>query len=167
MILELSGIYSITILCHEMGVNRSGFYKWLARTKNPSIKELKKIELFKLFSSYHQRYPSHGYRWLNAKIRLDTGEIISDYIAHKTCKYLNIKSKAIHVKHYGRSKKELKDFPNLVLKSLNITAPFQVVVSDMTAFWTKGRYNELTLFMDLYNNEIIAYSLSDKSSRRK
>lgn len=26
-----------------------------------------------LFEEYHNKYPSHGYRWLNAKIRLDTG----------------------------------------------------------------------------------------------
>ena len=25
-----------------------------------------------LFQEYHMRYPPHGYRWLNAKIRLDT-----------------------------------------------------------------------------------------------
>ena len=32
------------------------------------------------------RYPSHGYRWLNAKIHLDKGLIMSDPYAHKCCK---------------------------------------------------------------------------------
>ena len=32
----------------------------------------------------------------------------------------------------------------------------------MTAFWANKNYYELTLFMDLFNNEIIAYSLSNK-----
>ena len=32
----------------------------------------------------------------------------------------------------------------------------------MTAFWTNKHYHELTLFIDLFNNEIIAFALSDK-----
>ena len=35
-----------------------------------------------LFQEYHEKYPSHGYRWLNAKIRLDTGLVLSDPYAH-------------------------------------------------------------------------------------
>lgn len=32
----------------------------------------------------------------------------------------------------------------------------------MIAFWANKHYYELTLFMDLFNNELIAYSLSNK-----
>lgn len=39
--------------------------------------------------------------------------------------------------------------------------PFQTVVSDMTAFWVGRQYHELTLYMDLFNNEIVAYGLSN------
>ena len=38
-----------------------------------------------LFSQYHLKYPSHGYRWLNAKIKLDTGIVNSAPYAHKCC----------------------------------------------------------------------------------
>ena len=38
----------------------------------------------------------------------------------------------------------------------------QCVVSDMTAFHLKGSYYGLTLFMDLWNNEILSYSLSSR-----
>lgn len=63
-----------------MNVNRSGFYKWLNRRSNPS----------------------HGYRWLNAKIKLDTGTIYSNNYAHKICHFLNIKSDSKHFKRYGK-----------------------------------------------------------------
>lgn len=36
----------------------------------------------------------------------------------------------------------------------------------MTAFCVKGVYYELTLFMDLWNNEIVSYSLSSKRGDR-
>lgn len=146
-----------------MGINRSGFYKWLNRRLNPSIREINRENACSLFEEYHYKYPSHGYRWLNAKIKLDIGVVYSDNYAFKICNFLNIKSQSKHVKHYGKSsEKELKNFPNFILAHLNPSAPFQIVVSDMTAFWANKSYYELTLFMDLFNNEIIAYSLSNK-----
>lgn len=36
----------------------------------------------------------------------------------------------------------------------------------MTAFHLKGSYYELTLFMDLWNNEILSYSLSSRKGDR-
>ena len=68
-----------------------------------------------------------------------------------------------HFKRYGKNgNRELKNFPNYILAELNPLRPFQIVVSDMTAFWANNHYYELTLFMDLFNNEIISYSLSNK-----
>ena len=58
-----------------MNVNRSGFYKWLNRRSNPSQREINRMAACNEFSLYHDKYPSHGYRWLNAKIRLDRGTI--------------------------------------------------------------------------------------------
>lgn len=146
-----------------MSINRSGYYKWLSRRSNPSIREINRTQACKLFEEYHNLFPSHGYKWLNAKIKLDLGVVYSNNYAHKICKFLGIKSKSKHFKRYGKKvNRELKDFPNYILAELNPGFPFQVVVSDMTAFWANKVYYELTLFMDLFNNEIIAYSLSNK-----
>ena len=54
-------------------------------------KELKSDDKYQPFEEYHRKYPSHEYRWLNAKIRLDTGLIVSDPYAHKCCKIAKIK----------------------------------------------------------------------------
>lgn len=146
-----------------MDINRSGFYKWLSRRSNPSLREINRIEACKIFQQFHDKFPSHGYRWLNAKIKLDLGIVYSDNYAHKICKFIGVKSLAKHVKHYGKkANREIKNFPNYILAELNPLRPFQLVVSDMTAFWANKHYYELTLFMDLFNNEIIAFSLSNK-----
>ena len=108
---------------------------------------------------YHIKYPSHGYRWLNAKIRLDMSIIFSENYAHKCCKYSGIKSK-IRKKYKYKSSERQYIYPNLLIKDLNITAQLQVIVSDMTAFWVKATYYELTLYVDLFNNEIISYAVS-------
>lgn len=53
------------------------------------------------------------------------------------------------------------------MAGLNITGPLQCVVSDMTVFRVKDEYYELTLYMDLWDNEILAYSLSSKRGDRE
>lgn len=118
-----------------------------------------------LFREYHMKYPSHGYRWLNAKIRLDTGLILSAAYAHKCCKTAGIKSKAKHYK-YKKPCDPRRIFPNLFMTELQIDRPLQCIVSDMTAFYVKGVYYELTLYMDLWNNEIVSHSLSSKRGDR-
>lgn len=146
-----------------MDINRSGFYKWLKRRTKPSQRELSRVSACREFEEYHEKYPSHGYRWLNVKIRLDRGTVYSDNYAHKICKFLNIKSESRHFKRQGKkAQRDIKNFPNYILAELNPLRPFQVVVTDMTAFWANKHYYELTLFMDLFNNEIVAYFLSSK-----
>lgn len=45
---------------------------------------------------------------------------------------------------------------------MQIDRPLQCVVSDMTAFYVKGVYYELTLYIDLWNNGILSHALSAK-----
>ena len=98
-----------------MNINRSGFYKWLNRRTTPSQRELNRNYSCELFNEYHAKFPSHGYRWLNAKIKLDLGVVFSDNFAHKICKFLNIKSESKHFRRYGKKvNRELKKFPNYI-----------------------------------------------------
>lgn len=52
------------------------------------------------------------------------------------------------------------------MTGLKINKPLECVVSDMTAFYLEQKYYELTLYMDLWNNEILAYFLSSKKGDR-
>lgn len=148
-----------------MGINRSSFYYWKKHVSDPVPRTKNLINNIQLFQEYHLQYPSHGYRWLNAKLRLDTGLVLSDPYAHKCCKSAGIKSKAKHYK-YKKSGDPGRVFPNLLPAELNIDGPLQCIVSDMTAFYVKGIYYELTLYMDLWNNEIVSHALSAKRGDR-
>ncbi|XME04363.1 IS3 family transposase [Lachnospiraceae bacterium C1.1] len=163
--LELSGEFPVKLLCEAMDINRSSFYYWKKHLGNPAPRTKNLIDNVQLFLEYHLKYPSHGYRWLNAKLRLDTGLILSDPYAHKCCKIAGIKSKAKHYK-YKKPGDSGRVFPNLLSAELNIDGPLQCIVSDMTAFYVKGIYYELTLYMDLWNNEIVSYALSAKRGDR-
>ncbi len=149
-----------------MGIQRSSFYNWRHSCMHPSKRRTAFLQNITLFLCYHKKFPSHGYRWLNAKIRLDTGRVMSNPYAHKCCKAVGIKSESRRC-HYWKPGARDRVFPNLLMAGLNITGPLQCVVSDMTAFRVKDEYYELTLYMDLWNNEILAYSLSSKRGDRE
>ena len=126
---------------------------------NLSSKKLKRNNDIELFRQYYLKHPSHGYRWLNAKFKLDLGQNMSDTYAQQCCAFAGIRSVSKRCK-YTKPGKKYKKYPNLLLADLAINQPYQVVVSDMTAFWANKDYYELTLYMDLFNNEIIAYDVS-------
>ena len=163
--MELSGEFSVTLLCEMTKIQRSSFYAWKQRLSHPSDRERNFVNNILLFQEYHLKYPSHGYRWLNAKIRLDKGLVLSDPYAHKCCKTAGIKSKSKHYQ-YKKAGDPARVFPNLLLTEMQIDGPLQCIVSDMTAFYVKGIYYELTLYMDLWNNEIVSHSLSAKRGDR-
>lgn len=163
--MDLSGEFPVKMLCEVLSVNRSGFYKWKKRLEHPSSRLRNLVTNIMLFREYHEKYPSHGYRWLNAKIRLDTGLVVSDQHAHKCCKIAGIVSQSKHYR-YKKPGDPYKVYPNLMATGINIDGPLQCVVSDMTAFYLSGVYYELTLYMDIWNNEILSYSLSSKRGDR-
>ena len=161
----MSETFPISRITRVLAINRSGFYKWKNRLENPSAKLRSFIQDVQIFKEYHNRFPSHGYRWLNAKIRFDEGLVMSDQRAHRCCKFAGIQSKAKHYR-YKKSGRPSRVFPNLMLAGINIDGPLQCVVSDMTAFRINNTYYELTLYMDLWNNEILTYALSAKKGDR-
>ncbi len=52
------------------------------------------------------------------------------------------------------------------MSEVRVDGPLQCIVSDMTAFYVKGVYYELTLYMDLWNNEIVSHALSSRRGDR-
>lgn len=163
--MELSGQFPVRLLCKRIGIPRSSFYLWKKSVEHPSQQKKRLVQSVALFQEYHNRFPSHGYRWLNAKIKLDKGILFSDPYAHKCCKIAGIKSVSKHYR-YKKPGDPFRTYPNLLLAGVCITGPMECVVSDMTAFYVKGTYYELTLYMDLWNDELIAHALSSRRGDR-
>ena len=108
----------------------------------------------------HENHPSHGYRWINAFIKNRYGIVFSDNYVHLCCKYENIRSTGKNCQWKKPGEEKLK-FNNLIWNGWkHLTKPFEVIISDMTAFRVKGIYYELTLYFDAWNKEIVGYGLS-------
>ncbi len=151
-----------------MNVSRSGYYKWKYRQENPTLKMITRQEDINLIKEVHEKHPSHGYRWINAFIKNKYGIVMSDNHVHLCCKYEGIRSKGKHYQ-WKKSDEEHETYNNLVWNGWKyLTRPFEVIVSDMTAFQVKRTYYELTMYFDAWNKEIIGYGLvsrkGDKNS---
>ena len=115
----------------------------------------------------HKHHKTYGYHNLAAHIREETGLEFSDNLAHKCCKLAGIKSKARKTYHPNKGEEHIT-FKNEIFTNWNAKRPLEIVVSDMTELSTKyfGKF-EWTFFLDTYNNEIIASSLSRKKGDPK
>ena len=149
-----------------MSVSRSGFYKWKYRKENPSIREISRQSDIALIKKVHQKHKSHGYRWINQRIRNLYGVYYTDNYVHRICKYENIRYQGKHYR-WKKPEDEHQKFSNLVWNGWKkLTRPYEVIVSDMTAFWVKSTYYELTLYFDAWNKEILGYGLSSRKGDR-
>ena len=128
-----------------MNVNRSGYYKWLARKDTKNQYEKDRELLTELLWEAHHKHRSYGYHKLAKMVREDTGWLFSDNLAHKCCKYAGIKAR---VRHYNWKRPlmgtEHKRYPNLVKGHWDAKKPMELVVSDMTMIRHKGISYEWT-----------------------
>lgn len=85
---------------------------------------------------------------------------MSDWIVHKVCKCLNIKSKAGKYINRKVDGTEHVKFPRLVT-DWKTTSPFQKISSDTTMIRHRGKRYDFTYYIDAYNNEIISYDICD------
>lgn len=142
-----------------MGINRSGYYKWIARKGKPNRYETDRELLTYLLQEQHKKHRSYGYHRLAGAIRDNTGWVFTDNLAHKCCKAVGIQSKAKRYR-YKKPGEESIIYPNHVCNCWNATRPLELVVSDMTCIRNNGKLYEWTLLIDTFNNEIIAHAIS-------
>ena len=144
-----------------MDVNRSGYYKWRNRqgTENRYVRDRR--ALTQQIVEQHQKHRAWGYHAIAHSIRQDTGWVLLDNLVHKCCKAAGIRSLAKRYK-YRKPGEESEVFSNLIHGCWNATRPLEIVVSDMTCIRCNGKLYEWTLFVDTFNNEILAHSLSGK-----
>jgi transposase InsO family protein len=88
-------------------------------------------------------------------------------LAHKCCKHAGIYSLARKHRKYRKPGEESIKFPNIVKGRWNVRRPLELVTSDMTMFKSRGKWYEWTLLVDVFNNEILAHSVTDRPGYNK
>ena len=137
---------------------RSSFYYHQKQSKLPDkyivIKELIK-------SIYHQHKGRYGYRRITDELQ-NRAIVINHKTVFRLMKLLGLKS-IVRLKKYKSYKGELgKIAPNILKRNFKATAPNQKWATDVTEFNVAGNKLYLSPIIDLFNQEIISYELTER-----
>ena len=166
LVQEHSSRYSVMELCQFYGVSRSGYYKWLGRSNQPNRYERTQNILDHYIGDIHSHYPSMGYRQIRDTLLLQTGWNVCDQSVWKSMKRLHIKGYVRRRKYSSSLGNEHKIYPNLLNRSFYADFPLQKVVSDITYIKYRGKWFFLVCFLDLFNNEVLEWELSNTFDNR-
>jgi putative transposase len=155
-VLELRQRYKLAWLLEYSKLPRSTFYYYLKQSKQDKY-SVEKVKIQQLFLDNKQRY---GYRRITALLRLK-GIILNHKTVLKLMKSLNLKGKTRKNEKYHSYKGEVgKVAENLLQRDFTASKPFEKLTTDVTQFNVCDDKVYLSPVMDLYNREIISYSIS-------
>lgn len=156
--MELRHKFDLNLLLDQTNMARSNFYYHQKRTKSvDKYHEIK--ELIK--SIYHKHKGRYGYRRITDEIN-SKGIIINHKTVLRLMKLLGLKS-LIRLKKYKSYKGEQgKIAPNLLKRNFKADTPNQKWATDITEFNISGKKLYLSPIIDLYNQEIISYELTER-----
>jgi putative transposase len=156
--MELRHQYDLELLLNHTNMARSSFYYHQKQSK--SLDKYQSIKKFiKLI--YHKHKGRYGYRRITDELQ-NKGIIINHKTVLKLMKSLGLKS-IIRIKKYKSYKGELgKIAPNILERNFKATAPNQKWATDITEFNVFGKKLYLSPIIDLFNQEIISYELTER-----
>ena len=156
--MELRHKYDLDVLLNHINMARSSFYYHQKQNKVPDKYKVIK-ELIK--SIYHRHKGRYGYRRITYELNAK-GTTINHKTVLRLMKTLGLKS-LIRVKKYKSYKGEQgKIAPNILERKFKATAPNQKWATDITEFNVSGNKLYLSPIIDLFNQEIISYELTER-----
>lgn len=158
--MELRHKYDLAILLSCVKMARSSFYYYAKRMGLADKYQETKTAIQDL---YHQHKGRLGYRRINLLLQ-QQGQIINHKTVLRLMRILKLKS-IIRVKKYRSYKGEQgKVAPNLLNRHFKAEKPNQKWATDVTEFKVSGKKLFLSPVIDLYNQEIVSYELSESPS---
>ena len=157
MIFELRQKYELIKLLNLAGIARSTYYYYLKKLIQEDKYAEIKAEIQLLFQQHKGNY---GYRRITLELR-NIGYTINHKTVQRLMQLLNLKSN-VRVKKYRSYKGTIgRIAPNILHRDFFATAPNQKWVSDITEFRIKEEKLYLSPILDLFNGEIISYSVRE------
>lgn len=158
IISELRLKHALGDLLRAAGMSRSTWYH--------NMNALKRVDRHaglkdKIREIYHYHKGRYGYRRITLSLRKQ-GVLINHKTVQRLMAELSLRS-VIRVKKYRSRKGEAgKAAPNILSRNFGATKANEKWVTDVTEFSVQGKKLYLSPVLDLFNREIISYSLSER-----
>lgn len=137
------------------GISKQGFHQWLDRVI--AVKE-EQAYLLRIVEEYRRDHPRMSCRQIYSKLKPETmGRDRFEAFCYDHGYKVEMKKR----KYRTTDSQGVIRFPNLLLHLSELRTINQLWVSDITYYELAGEVYYLTFIMDIYNREIIGYSVSD------
>lgn len=148
-------------------MSRSGYYKWVKRQERPSQKQLEDEQLKKKIKECHEEGKGiYGYRrvqvWLKRKYKLD----INHKRVQRLMREMGIRAVIRKKRPYYGKKEPYVISGNHLNRDFRASKPNEKWVTDITYLIFNGQKLYLSAIKDLYNNEIVAYHISERDDTK-
>lgn len=149
-------------MCCVYGVSRSGYYKWLSRAGAFNRYERTQQRMDAYVAYIHAHYPVMGYRQIRDTLELQFGWKLSDPTIWRSMKRLGIqgyiRKRKLPTSYTGM---EHTRYPNILGRHFKSDKSMQKIVTDVTYIKHRGKWFYLAAYLDLFNNEIVEWELSN------
>ncbi len=148
--------YSKAQICHQFGISRQAFYK---QQKVMMAHFLEEQLIIAAVRNIRKRQPRVGGRKLHKMVTQQGIEVGRDKLFVLLRKYKLLVKPVRKYNKTTNSYHRFRKYPNII-KELEVTAPNQVFVVDITYLDTLEGYCYLVLVTDLYSRKIVGWDLS-------
>ncbi|GAK41403.1 integrase catalytic subunit [Paenibacillus sp. TCA20] len=142
-------------------VSRAGYYKWRKRGSHLNSLMLQEKLLEEHIMAIHRLHPYFGYLRMTVAMKRE-GLHVNHKRVYRLMKKLGIRS-VIRKKRRFFGKQASVVHPNRLERQFHAEAPLRKLVTDITYIRVGERFVYLSAIQDLYNNEVVAWRLSERN----
>jgi putative transposase len=155
---DLRHKYSVRLLCNIAEVSRSGYYKYIKNQSEKIEKErqLKDILLFE----YKRLKGIYGYRRIKILLKKKYFIKINHKKVLRLLNEMGLKSRIRRKHGFKFIGKGINIYPNILNRNFKSDLPNNKWVTDISHLLFKGQKMYISVFKDLFNNEIVGYKVS-------
>lgn len=139
------------------GLSRSTFYYQIKAQQAEDRHAELKARIRAVYECHKGRY---GYRRITAALR-QTGETVNHKTVQRLMHALGLKS-LVRPKKYRSYRGQQASVPNVLARQFQAQQPNQKWVTDVTEFTVGGEKLYLSPVLDLYNGEIVSYTMQPR-----
>jgi putative transposase len=156
-LIALKADFPLPVLLQVAGLARSTFFYHQSRLQAPDPQAKLRTAITEIFTANHGRY---GHRRIHTEL-LKQGWTLAKKTVLKLMRTLGLACKVRRKKRYSSYKGEQGGAvaPNRLNREFDATAPNQKWVTDVTEFSVGDRKLYLSPVMDLFDRQIISYSV--------
>ncbi|MBR2428603.1 MAG: IS3 family transposase [Alistipes sp.] len=149
--------FDLQKLLQVKGMAHSTYYYHTSKQREDKYADIRQ-RISEIFALHGKRY---GYRRVYQQLR-NEGYTLNHKTVQRLMQDMNLKSQIRRVKYRSYRGEVGKTAPNILNRKFEATRPNQKWATDVTEFKVADRKAYLSPIIDMFNGEIIAYTISDR-----